>query len=196
MVARMAVITPFLSSHQDAVGSEPLLSFIFLFWKYTTNNLRIFTSNNFLNTIWRSRWKLRLETNAVICAYFAVLNYKQSTRLQVLLYKKLQNRFQLAPMLNLNDLKSKTAPLPNISVFDFHGNYCYNLCSLSCISCMLKFVYVLMGHMAYCMNMLLTYVARYQQPCLTSSNPCINKAIHMLLMHGFAVLQISIPGSS
>ena len=68
-----------------------------------------------------------------------------------------QNRFQMAPLLNLNDLKSKTAPLPNISVFDSHGNYCYNLCSLSCISCMLKFVYVLMGHMAYCMNKLLTY---------------------------------------
>ena len=32
---------------------------------------------------------------------------------------------------DLNDLKSKTAPLPNISAFDFHGNYCYNLCSLS-----------------------------------------------------------------
>ena len=61
---------------------------------------------------------------------------------------------------DLNDLKSKTAPLPNISAFDFHGNYCYNLCSLSCISCMLKFVYmyVLMGHMAYCMNKLLTYL--------------------------------------
>ena len=35
-----------------------------------------------------------------------------------------QNRFQLAPLLNLNDLKSKIAPLPNISAFDFHGNYC------------------------------------------------------------------------
>ena len=32
----------------------------------------------------------------------------------------------------------------------------YNVCPLSCISCMLKFVYVLMGHMAYCMNKLLT----------------------------------------
>ena len=31
----------------------------------------------------------------------------------------------------------------------------YNVCALSCISCMLKFVYVLMGHMAYCMNKLL-----------------------------------------
>ena len=31
---------------------------------------------------------------------------------------------------------------------------------------------------------------------LTSTNPCINKATHVLLMHGFAVLQISIPGSS
>ena len=69
-----------------------------------------------------------------------------------------QNRFQMAPLLNLHDLKSKTAPLPNISVFDSYGSYCYNLCSLSCISCMLKFVYVLMGHMAYCMNKLLTYL--------------------------------------
>ena len=31
---------------------------------------------------------------------------------------------------------------------------------------------------------------------LTSTNPCINKAIHMLLMHGFAVLHISIPRPS
>ena len=68
-----------------------------------------------------------------------------------------QNRFQMAPLL---DLKSKTAPLPNISVFDSYGSYCYNLCSLSCISCMLKFVYVLMGHMAYCMNKLLTLKSR------------------------------------
>ena len=67
-----------------------------------------------------------------------------------------QNRFQMASLFNLNDLKSTTAPLPNMSVFDSHGNYCYNLCSLSCISCMLKFVYVLMGLMAYCMNKLLT----------------------------------------
>ena len=66
----------------------------------------------------------------------------------------IQNRFQLAHLLNLNDLKSKIAPLPNISTFDFQENYCYNLCSLSCISCMLKFVYVPMGHMAYCMNKL------------------------------------------
>ena len=36
-----------------------------------------------------------------------------------------QNRFQMAPLLNLNDLKSKTAPLLNISVFDSHGSYCY-----------------------------------------------------------------------
>ena len=27
---------------------------------------------------------------------------------------------------------------------------------------------------------------------LTSTNPCINKAIHVLVMHGFAVLRISI----
>ena len=74
---------------------------------------------------------------------------------------RVQNRFQLAPLLNLSDLNTKTAPLPNIPVFDFHGNYCYNLCSLSCISCMLKFVYVLMGHMAYCMNKLLTYLLIY-----------------------------------
>ena len=31
---------------------------------------------------------------------------------------------------------------------------------------------------------------------LTGTNPCINKAIHMLLMHGFAVLRISIPRPS
>ena len=31
---------------------------------------------------------------------------------------------------------------------------------------------------------------------LTGTNPCINKAIHVLLMHSFAVLQISIPGAS
>ena len=31
---------------------------------------------------------------------------------------------------------------------------------------------------------------------LTSTNPCINKAIHMLLMHGFVVLRISILGLS
>ena len=68
-----------------------------------------------------------------------------------------QNKFHLAPLLNLNDLKPKTAPLPNLSVFDFHGNYCYNLCSLSRMSSMLKFLYVLMRHMAYCMNKLLTY---------------------------------------
>ena len=37
----------------------------------------------------------------------------------------------------------------------------YNVCPLSCISCMLKFVYVLMGHMAYCMNKLLTYLYSY-----------------------------------
>ena len=61
-----------------------------------------------------------------------------------------QNRFQVALPLN------KTAPLANILVFDFHGAYCYNLCSLSYILCMLKFVYVLMGHTAYCMNKLLT----------------------------------------
>ena len=29
---------------------------------------------------------------------------------------------------------------------------------------------------------------------LTDTNPCFNKAIHVLLMHRFAVLQISIPG--
>ena len=29
---------------------------------------------------------------------------------------------------------------------------------------------------------------------LTGTNPCINNAIHMLLIHGFAVLRISIPG--
>ena len=31
---------------------------------------------------------------------------------------------------------------------------------------------------------------------LTGTNPCINKAIHVLLMHGFVVLRISIPGPS
>ena len=31
---------------------------------------------------------------------------------------------------------------------------------------------------------------------LTSTNPCINKAIHVLLMHGFAVLRKRIPGPS
>ena len=63
-------------------------------------------------------------------------------------------------LLNLNDLKHKTAPLPSISVFNFHGSYCYNLCSLSCISCMLKFVYVLMGDMAYCMNKILIIILK------------------------------------
>ena len=40
----------------------------------------------------------------------------------------------------------------------------YNVRPLSCISYMLKFVYVLMGHMAYCMNKLLTYL--YHSPFL------------------------------
>ena len=31
---------------------------------------------------------------------------------------------------------------------------------------------------------------------LTGKNPCINKEIHVLLIHGFAVLRISIPGPS
>ena len=31
---------------------------------------------------------------------------------------------------------------------------------------------------------------------LTRTNPCINKAIHVLLIHGYAVLSMSIPGPS
>ena len=40
----------------------------------------------------------------------------------------------------------------------------YNVCPLSCISCMLKYVYVLMGHLAYCMNNLLTYLLKNHKP--------------------------------
>ena len=31
---------------------------------------------------------------------------------------------------------------------------------------------------------------------LTSTNPCLNNTIHVLLIHGFVVLRISIPGPS
>ena len=31
---------------------------------------------------------------------------------------------------------------------------------------------------------------------LTSTNPCLNNTIHALLIHGFAILRISIPGPS
>ena len=37
-------------------------------------------------------------------------------------------------------------------------------------------------------------VTRYQQPCFNQQNYMYNKAIHVLLMHSFAVLRISILG--
>ena len=37
-------------------------------------------------------------------------------------------------------------------------------------------------------------VARYQQPCFKRQNPCINQAIHVLLMHSFGTLHIRILG--